>query len=98
MFISILATLCDIIEMNINLQAKFLKACGTIVETPAEIRKASRKLLGSPHNDRDLEPSKYQSLPNASLETHSDLPCTPIKHLEEWGDESGSAERTPSRL
>lgn len=84
--------------MDINLQAKFLKACGTIVETPAEIRKATRKLLGSPHDNRDLEPSQYQSLPNASLETHPDLPRTPVKHLEEWGNESGSAERTPSRL
>lgn len=69
--------------MDINLQAKFLKACGTIVETPAEIRKASRKLLSSPHDDRDLEPPKYPSLSNAALETHPDLLRTPAKHLEE---------------
>ncbi|XP_022931534.1 protein JASON-like isoform X2 [Cucurbita moschata] len=77
-------------------EAKFLKACGTIVETPAEIRKASRKLLGSPHDDRDLEPLKYPSLPNASLETPPDPPRTPAKHLEEGRSEPGSAERTPS--
>ncbi|XP_023553555.1 protein JASON-like isoform X2 [Cucurbita pepo subsp. pepo] len=77
-------------------EAKFLKACGTIVETPAEIRKASRKLLGSPHDDRDLEPPKYPSLPNASLETPPDPPRTPAKHLEEGRSEPGSAERTPS--
>lgn len=77
-------------------EAKFLKACGTIVETPAEIRKASRKLLSSPHDDRDLEPPKYPSLSNAALETHPDLLRTPAKHLEEGGNESGSAERTPS--
>ncbi|XP_022985308.1 protein JASON-like isoform X3 [Cucurbita maxima] len=77
-------------------EAKFLKACGTIVETPAEIRKASRKLLGSPHDDRDLEPHNYPSLPNASLETPPDPPRTPAKHLEEGRSEPGSAERTPS--
>lgn len=87
-----------LVEVNINLQAKFLKACGTIVETPTEIRKASRKLLDSPRDGRDMEPPKYQSLPNASTETHLDFTHTPAKHLKEWGNESGSAERTPSRL
>ncbi|KAG7031109.1 Protein JASON [Cucurbita argyrosperma subsp. argyrosperma] len=77
-------------------EAKFLKACGTIVETPTEIRKASSKLLGSPHDNRALELLKYESLPNASPETHPDFPRTPVKHMEEWRNQSGSAERTPS--
>ena len=68
------------------------------METPTEIRKASSKLLGSPHDNRALELLKYESLPNASPETHPDFPRTPVKHMEEWRNQSGSAERTPSRL
>ncbi len=41
--------------MEIIVQARFLKACGTLAQIPAEIRKAS-KLNFSPSYDRDSEP------------------------------------------
>lgn len=84
------------------MQARFLKACGTLVETPAEIRKASLK--GSTTYDRDSEPPKFHSwLPNTSikkiqLDNQPDQPPTPIKLCEDWGKESASQELTPSRL
>uniref|UniRef100_A0A2N9FMK8 Uncharacterized protein n=1 Tax=Fagus sylvatica TaxID=28930 RepID=A0A2N9FMK8_FAGSY len=81
--------------MEIIVQARFLKACGTLAETPAEIRKAS-KLNFSPSYDRDPEPQKFHSwLPNTSikklqLDNQPDQPHTPIKLCEEWG--KGSAQ------
>lgn len=87
---------------ELNDEAKFLKACGTIVETPAEIRKASAKLKGSTPYDRDSEPPKFHSwLPNTSikkiqLDNQPDQPPTPLKLFEECGKESASQELTPS--
>lgn len=69
-------------------EAKFLKACGTIPETPAEIRKASDKSLSS---NAESESSKYHSwLPNTSIkELQSErpigLPSSAIKLTEDWG-------------
>lgn len=89
--------------MKFILQAKFLKACGTLVETPVEIRKASR-LNGSPVHDGDSEHSKFHSwLPNTSiqklqLENQPDQPPTPIKISEERGKGSDLSEHTPSRF
>lgn len=88
------------------MQAKFLKACGTLVETPAEIRKASQKLKEStPSYEKDNEYSKFHSwLPNTSitklqLDRECDQPPTPIKLPEEWGrGSSSSLEQIPSRL
>uniref|UniRef100_A0A2N9FU50 Protein JASON n=1 Tax=Fagus sylvatica TaxID=28930 RepID=A0A2N9FU50_FAGSY len=82
-------------------EARFLKACGTLAETPTEIRKAS-KLNFSPSYDRDPEPQKFHSwLPNTSikklqLDNQPDQPHTPIKLCEEWGKGSGLQEQTPS--
>nr|XP_011467606.1 PREDICTED: uncharacterized protein LOC101295444 [Fragaria vesca subsp. vesca] len=84
-------------EKDLKNEAKFLKACGTIVETPVEIRKAS-KFNGSPHHDRDSEPSKFNSwLPNTSIkklqqENQPEQPPTPVKLFEQW--RTGS-EHTP---
>lgn len=83
-------------------EAKFLKACGTLVGTPAEIRKASRKLKPSPSCSKDYESSRFHSwLPNASVEKlQLDVqtldPPTPIKPGEQWGDGRDSLDRTPS--
>lgn len=84
------------------MQAKFLKACGTLPETPVEIRKASKILKDSPPNG-DAESSKFHSwLPDTSiqklnLEMQPDQPPTPFKLSEEWVSASGSSARTPSR-
>ncbi|KAK9285033.1 hypothetical protein L1049_024216 [Liquidambar formosana] len=91
----------DIVDRELKDEAKFLKACGTLPETPAEIRNASEKLKGSPLHDRDSEPSKFHSwLPNTSinelhLDKQPDQPPTPIKLCEEWGKGSVDSEHTP---
>ncbi|XP_050382565.1 protein JASON [Argentina anserina] len=85
------------IDKELKNEAKFLKACGTIVETPVEIRRAS-KLNGSPQHDRDSGPSKFNSwLPHTSIkklqqENQPEQPPTPVKLFEQW--EKGS-EHTP---
>ncbi|KAK8717721.1 hypothetical protein V6N13_044979 [Hibiscus sabdariffa] len=82
-------------------EAKFLKACGTIPETPIEIRKASQKLKQSPPCGGDSETSKFHSwLPNTSidkflLDKQYDQPPTPNK-LFEASERSDSPENTPS--
>jgi hypothetical protein len=85
------------------MQVKFLKACGTIAGTPAEIRKTSAKLKVSPVCDSGSDTSKFHSwLPNASVEKlHLDVqpsdPPTPIKLCQELGNSTDSFEHTPSR-
>ncbi|KAK4437461.1 protein JASON [Sesamum alatum] len=50
-------------------EAKFLKACGTLPETPIEIRKASEKWQDIPARIGEEKSSKFVSwLPNASME------------------------------
>nr|XP_023894470.1 protein JASON isoform X3 [Quercus suber]POE58429.1 protein jason [Quercus suber] len=83
-------------------EARFLKACGTLAETPAEIRKVSAKSKFSPSHDGDSEPPKFHSwLPNTSikklqLDNQTEQATTPIKLSEEWGKGSGLQEQTPS--
>ena len=82
----------------------FLKACGTLARTPAEIRKASEKLKVSPSGGKDSEPSRFHSwLPNTAadkvqLDNQAFNPSTPIKCSEEWGKRIHSVKHTPSRL
>lgn len=84
------------------MQAKFLKACGTLPDTPAEIRKASIKLNGSSPT-RDSECSEFHSwLPNTSvqklnLEMEPDQDPTPKKQCENWLSSSGSSAHEPNR-
>ncbi|KAI4341156.1 hypothetical protein MLD38_025914 [Melastoma candidum] len=52
-------------------EARFLKACGTIPETPVEIRKAGEKMRrSSPSEDRSVTPKFHSWMPNASLRKH----------------------------
>ncbi|KAL5571334.1 hypothetical protein UlMin_020931 [Ulmus minor] len=89
------------IDKELKDEAKFLKACGTLAETPVEIRKASSKLNGSPDDDGHSEPSNFHSwLPNTSikklqLEDQPDQPATPVKLGEERNMALGSLEHTP---
>ncbi|KAK6238505.1 hypothetical protein QUC31_003974 [Theobroma cacao] len=92
------------IDKGLKDEAKFLKACGTIPETPAEIRKASRRFKQSPPCGGDSEPSKFQSwLPNTSidkfqLDKQSDQPPTPIKLFEALERGPDSSENTPTSI
>ncbi|XP_027171250.1 protein JASON-like isoform X1 [Coffea eugenioides] len=94
-------------EIGLNLkelkdEAKFLKACGTLPETPVEIRQASEKWKDLSAQKGDHEHSKFRSwLTNTSaeklnLEMNSDQPLTPTKHCERWMKLSDSLDHTPS--
>ncbi|KAM7262681.1 hypothetical protein ACFE04_000364 [Oxalis oulophora] len=75
------------ISDGLRQEAKFLKACGTIPETPIEIRKASQKLKSSPPCDKHSDPSKF----------HSWLSDSSIKKLEldEQSDQSPTKAELP---
>ncbi|XVF81697.1 hypothetical protein PTKIN_Ptkin15bG0176200 [Pterospermum kingtungense] len=87
------------IDKGLKDEAKFLKACGTIPETPVEIRKASQKFKQSPPNQ---ETSKLHSwLPNTSidkfqLDKKADQTPTPIRLFEALDRRSNSPENTPT--
>lgn len=86
------------------LQAKFLKACGTIASTPAEIRKASEKLKVSPSCSNDSGPPKFRSwlldtsAENVPTNVQPFNPPTPKKQCEEWEKRTDCSDHTPSRL
>ncbi|KAK1388738.1 Aspartyl/glutamyl-tRNA(Asn/Gln) amidotransferase subunit [Heracleum sosnowskyi] len=82
-------------------EAMFLKACGTLLETPAEIRKASIKLNGSSPTKDSEYPEFHSWLPNTSvqklnLEMEPDQAPTPKKQCENWVSSSGSSAHEPN--
>lgn len=89
-------------DLRLTDEVKFLKACGTIAGTPAEIRKTSAKLKVSPVCESDSDPLRFHSwLPNTSVEKlQLDVqpfdPSTPIKLCQEWENSTYSSEHTPS--
>ncbi|XP_061342777.1 protein JASON [Gastrolobium bilobum] len=89
-------------DQGLKDEAKFLKACGTLAGTPAEIRKASEKLKVSPSRGKDTDPPKFHSwLPNTSVEklqldVQQFHPPTPIKLCQEWENSTDSFEHTPT--
>lgn len=78
-------------------EAKFLKACGTLPETPAEIRKS-----GQLPPNQDSEHSKFHSwLPDASfqklnLDMHCNQSPTPVNRYDGWVTGSDSLDCSPS--
>lgn len=81
----------------------FLKACGTIPETPKEIRKASEKLEGSQPEDGEKESTKFHSwLPNTSYKKlhlakqHDQAPMS-VNLCEEWEKDLESSDHSPKR-
>ncbi|KAL6983226.1 hypothetical protein U1Q18_016617 [Sarracenia purpurea var. burkii] len=90
-------------DRELKHEARFLKACGTLLETPPEFRKASQKFKDLSSCDGDPEPSEFHSwLPNTSiaklkLETQPDQPPTPIKLFEKLVKGLDSLEHTPNR-
>ncbi|CAI0449145.1 unnamed protein product [Linum tenue] len=83
-------------------EARFLKACGTLPETPVEFRKASEKLKSSPPVDDSSDQSEFHSwLPNTSnkkllADMPTDESSTPIKSCEELARCSISSDQAPS--
>ncbi|XP_030462822.2 protein JASON [Syzygium oleosum] len=93
-----------LISKELRDEGKFLKACGTLPETPNEIRKASNRPMASPTEGRDSENSKFHSwLPVSSIERlqlelnkQHELSPTPLRLSDKWGKGSNSAEHTAS--
>ncbi|GAB4842879.1 hypothetical protein Ancab_012858 [Ancistrocladus abbreviatus] len=81
----------EVDDKELKDEARFLKACGALPETPAEIRKASKKLTDSPHDGSNSEPSEFHSwLPNTSIskllkDKQLNEPPTPINFNEKQG-------------
>ncbi|KAA8524168.1 hypothetical protein F0562_010401 [Nyssa sinensis] len=91
----------DIDDRELKDEAKFLKACGTLPETPFEIKKACVKLKDSSPHDGTKHLTFHSWLPNASIEKlnldkQPHQPLTPVKICEEWVKGSDSSEHTPS--
>lgn len=90
------------ISKDVKDEAKFLKACGTIPETPAEIRKATDKFMFSPPNHGDSESSEFHSwLPHTSirklqLTKPTEVSPTPVKLFVDSGSDSASQEHAPT--
>lgn len=92
-------TMCN----NVVLQAKFLKACGTIPETPLEIRKLSEKCRDLSVHDGELEPLEFHSwfldssIEKQNLVLQPDQSPKPTKDCEDWVKGSDSPVHSPSR-
>ncbi|KAL0697384.1 hypothetical protein Bca4012_053506 [Brassica carinata] len=84
------------IDKGLRDEARFLKACGTIPETPIEIRKASQKLSSPQHSGTSYFHSWMSS--SSALGFHLDESPTPMKACEEVGRPSNTSEQTPSRI
>ncbi|KAL9253346.1 JASON-like protein [Drosera capensis] len=96
----------EVVDRELKDEAKFLKACGTIPETPAEIRNLSRKFKDSSPPDARAVPSEvYPRLPSIStcvllngdteLDKSSDLTEVHEEGRPEFEEES-SPIRTPN--
>ncbi|CAN7053763.1 unnamed protein product [Brassica oleracea var. botrytis] len=82
------------IDKGLRDEARFLKACGTIPETPIEIRKASQKLSSPQRSGASYFHSWISS--SSALGFHLDESPTPMKACEELGRPSLTSEQTPS--
>ncbi|KAL9259648.1 JASON-like protein, partial [Drosera capensis] len=91
------------VDRIIPLQAKFLKACGTIPETPVEIRNLSRKFKDSSPPDASTVPSEvYSGLPSPStcvlLNGDTELDISPdLTEEHEEGRPEFEEESSPER-
>ncbi|XP_057796791.1 protein JASON-like [Salvia miltiorrhiza] len=66
-------------------EAKFLKACGTLLETPVEIHKVSRKRLDTDAHKEELNPlMTCASIEKLKLKDPLDESSTPVKTCGKW--------------
>ncbi|XP_051115276.1 protein JASON-like [Andrographis paniculata] len=88
----------DLDIKELETQAKFLKACGTLVNTPVEIRKASRKWVDA----STLYEETSGFISNSPTEKHSDGSLsvgspTHVRTCKEWVGWEDFSVRTPAR-
>ncbi|XP_058106987.1 protein JASON-like isoform X2 [Magnolia sinica] len=97
------------LHLCFHVKAKFLKSCGTLVETPAEIRKASERMRVLPHDGNDVSSNFRSWLPGSSGkrllwdEQPDHVPISPVKLTDEGKtsvlESSGSPEhKSRSRM
>ncbi|XP_019705593.1 protein JASON isoform X2 [Elaeis guineensis] len=84
------------LERQLKHEAKFLKSCGALLETPAEIRKASERVIQQ-IPDQDCMLPQFDSWLSGTAgrkllwdEQHGQLPKTPQTH-----EDSGFSEKSP---
>ncbi|XP_023632861.1 protein JASON [Capsella rubella] len=82
------------IDKDLRDEARFLKACGTILETPIEIRKASQRLSSPQHSGSSHFHSWISS--SSAMGSHLAESPTPMKSCEEVGRPSFTSEQTAS--
>ncbi|XP_076882609.1 protein JASON-like isoform X2 [Bidens hawaiensis] len=74
-------------------EAKFLKACGTLPQTPAEFRKTKKSRDSQPHN-KDTESTFSSNIPNTGIEDtlqkHPDQLQSQITVFQKWNNGSDS--------
>jgi hypothetical protein len=86
------------------LQAKFLKACGTLRETPVELRQFAEVKKDLSGQSEEHEGENFRSwltettIEKFNLEKQPDQPPSPMKVCDEWTKGSDSLEHTPSRF
>ncbi|KAF9601924.1 hypothetical protein IFM89_023988 [Coptis chinensis] len=85
------------IGSELKAEAKFLKSCGALLETPVEIRKASGRVKAVlPHNEGSANTKFHSWLPTTSIENlhlegqQNQFLVTPVKVSDSQGKESGS--------
>ncbi|KAL9266888.1 JASON-like protein [Drosera capensis] len=93
----------EVVDRKLKDEAKFLKACGTIPETPVEIRNLSRKFKDSSPPDASTVPSEvYSGLPSPStcvlLNGDTELDISPdLTEEHEEGRPEFEEESSPER-
>ncbi|PIA39854.1 hypothetical protein AQUCO_02600365v1 [Aquilegia coerulea] len=86
-------------DKEVKAEAKFLKACGTLLDSPVEFRKVSEKLEDLPTNGGEFEVHSWTPIKKLHWEEQPDLdPVTVAKHCEALEEESGSSEHTSTSL
>ena len=83
-----------------TLQVKFLKACGTLPQTPAEIRKTEKSKVSQACNG-DTESLIHSWFPNTALEKtlekEPDQLQSPVNLFEKWDNGSNPSSISSSR-
>ncbi|XP_076952712.1 protein JASON-like [Bidens hawaiensis] len=85
------------LDEELRAEAKFLKACGTLPQTPAEIRKTKKSQDSQSHNE-DTESTFNSNIPNSGIEDtlqkHPDQLQSPITVFQKWDNGSDSSSRS----
>ncbi|KAL8257987.1 hypothetical protein R6Q59_030028 [Mikania micrantha] len=90
-----------VLDEELRAEAKFLKACGTLPQTPVEIRKTKKSK--DPHYG-DTQSESNSRLPNTAIEFDEPLPKqigqlqSPIDLFQKWENKSDSSSHLSNSL